>query len=117
MWKKESKPAPCFFNNPYSNWNSGTIFDFANLSTKFQLTKEDDTMMTQDKFAVQDILLEVKERLRQQALVIPMSKTSKELLEIKNLVSHALNIMAIQRDIEQANAIHGKCESTVCYGK
>ena len=75
-------------------------------------------MMTQDKFAVQDILLEVKERLRQQALLIPMSKTSKELLEIKNLVSHALNIMAIQRDIEQANAIHGKhCESTICYGK
>ena len=74
-------------------------------------------MMTQDKFAVQDILLEVKERLRQQALVIPMSKTSKELLEIKNQVSQALNLMAIQRDIEQAKTIYGKCESTVCYGK
>ena len=74
-------------------------------------------MMTQDKFAVQEILVEVKERLRQQALVIPMSKTSKELLEIKNQVSHALNLMAIQRDIEQAKTIYGKCESTVCYGK
>ena len=63
-------------------------------------------MMTQDKFAVQDILLEVKERLRLQALLIPMSKTSKELLEIKNLVSHALNIMAIQRDRETYQTIH-----------
>ena len=76
--------------------------------------------MTQDKFAVQDILLDVKERLRKQALLIPMSKTSKELLEIKNEVSHALNLLAIQRDTEQAKAIHdktyGKCESTVCFG-
>ena len=62
-------------------------------------------MMTQDKFAVQDILLEVKERLRKQALLIPISKTSKELLEIKNEVSHALNLMAIQRDTEQAETI------------
>ena len=63
-------------------------------------------MMTQDKFAVQDILLEVKERLRQQALLIPMSKTSKELLEIKNEVSRALNLMAIQRDRETYQTIH-----------
>ena len=63
-------------------------------------------MMTQDKFAVQDILLEIKERLRKQALVIPMSKTSKELLEIKNEVSRALNLMAIQRDRETYQTIH-----------